>query len=91
MVVYPTSPAEWHKWIGEHLEISNEVGHELYKTKKFPIEKLLDIWNTEFTPSNGYSPDFIPALVRNVYGFLRWIYDDESEPNWRGSDNSTSD
>ena len=34
----------------------------------------------------GYVPDFIPALIRNKFGFLKWVYVDSPEPFWKGKD-----
>ena len=86
MVVYPTIPSEWHHWIVTHLGYEVEDARELHNSRAFPVAELLDAWEREFNPTRGYSPDFIPALTRNVEGFLRWIYTNGPEPNWKGSD-----
>ncbi len=88
MAVYPTSPEEWHSWIDVHLGISRQKGLDLFKDSSFPMERLIAIWEMEFTETKGYSPAFIPALVRNVKGLLNWVYYDGPEPNWRESDSS---
>jgi hypothetical protein len=86
MIVYPTVPDEWHEWLQKHLGYSKQKASELYESKSFPTSELLDAWEREFDSSKGYTPDFIPALTRNVEGFLRWLYANGSEPNWKGSD-----
>jgi hypothetical protein len=83
---YPHNPTEWHSWIEENLSISETHGIELFNIKAFPKDRLEECWNQKFTVENGYSPDFIPALLRNVNGFLRWIYNHGEEPNWRNAD-----
>ena len=83
---YPHSPAEWQLWIEGKLHISKSQGIDLFNSSAFPINQLEECWNQEFAVENGYSPDFIPALLRNVNGFLRWIYDYGPEPNWRNAD-----
>ncbi|MFW9848219.1 MAG: hypothetical protein ACFFF4_03720 [Candidatus Thorarchaeota archaeon] len=88
MAIYPTSPEEWHSWIEEHLGISRKKGLDLIRESSFPVERLIEVWENEFTESKGYSPAFIPALVRNVKGLLNWVFNDGSEPNWTASDSN---
>jgi len=86
MIDYPTDPSEWQTWIATHLGYDFESALKLYEKHLFPQSELLDAWEREFDSSNGYSPDFVPALTRNIEGLLRWVYADGQEPNWKGSD-----
>ncbi len=83
---YPISPSDWQSWIEIHLGISPHDGVKLCESDSFPIGDLIGKWNEEFTVENGYVPDFIPALVRNKFGLLHWVYLGANEPNWRASD-----
>lgn len=83
---YPHNPIEWHLWIEEKLNISKTQGIELFNRSSFPTNRLKECWNQEFTAENGYSPDFIPALLSHVNGLLNWIYSNGQEPNWRSAD-----
>ncbi|MFW9921615.1 MAG: hypothetical protein ACFFED_18585 [Candidatus Thorarchaeota archaeon] len=86
MTSYPTNPIEWQLWIDKHLGISVTEAKLLMDSDSFPTEELEIAWQREFTVANGYVSDFIPALVRNKLGLLRWTYLGEAEPNWRESD-----
>ena len=83
---YPHNPTEWHKWIEDKMGITKTEGIGLFSNNSFPVKQLEERWHEEFKTENGYSPDFVPALLRNITGFLSWIYADRSEPNWRMSD-----
>ncbi len=86
VVDYPQTSDEWQIWIERHLDIGKEEGTGLFQINTFPTEKLTELWTVEFNPSRGYSPDFIPDLIRNIQGFLRWIYCNGPEPRWKGGD-----
>ncbi len=86
MTVYPTNPSEWQAWIERHLGIDAEKAVMLLESNSFPIEDLESLWQKEFTAERGYVPDFIPALLRNKMGMIRWVYCGDDEPDWRGSD-----
>ncbi len=87
VVEYPQTPDEGQIWIERQLDIGMEEGTGLLQINTFPTEKLTELWTVEFDTSNGYSPDFIPALIRNTQGFLRWIYCNGPEPRWKDGDN----
>lgn len=84
--VYPHTPLDWRKWITRNLDIDEIYGVELVENEIFPLQQLEETWKREFTHERGYSPDFIPALIRNMNGFLKWVYSGGSEPNWMRSD-----
>jgi hypothetical protein len=84
--IYQKNPSEWIQWLNEKLEIDEEQGILMLAMGEFPFSSLKDAWHVEFTPRKGYSPEFIPALGRNIIGFLQWVYGDGNEPDWRGSD-----
>ena len=83
---YPTNPLQWQQWIEARMGITEAEGMKLLQEGNFPIDILESYWNQELTPKNGYSPDFIPALTRNRFGFLRWVYRNDPEPNWIDSE-----
>ena len=85
-VIYPQTPLEWRKWIEKRLDIDEPQGYDFTEKSTFPLQRLEDLWNMEFSPDRGYSPDFIPALTRNKIGFLKWVYGGGFEPNWIKSD-----
>jgi hypothetical protein len=85
-VAYPQSPSEWIDWITTLLEITHEEGTRLVKNGAFPFDLLVKAWEDEFNVKNGYHPDFIPALIRNKIGFVKWVYCEGSEPNWSRAD-----
>jgi hypothetical protein len=87
---YPQNPEEWQLWIKEKLGISYEEGMHWTRVLAFPIERLVEAWKDEFSVEKGFVRDFIPALYRNVRGFLTWVYSGGSEPNWKGSDSEKS-
>ncbi|MFW9834436.1 MAG: hypothetical protein ACFFEK_10605 [Candidatus Thorarchaeota archaeon] len=85
-VIYPQTPLEWIEWIHTRLEIDGDEGTRLFETGEFPFNNLVRIWEEEFDAKNGYHPSFIPALVRNKVGFVKWVYCKGPEPNWTKSD-----
>ena len=86
MPEYPTSPEDWQSWIEIHLRISPDEAVRLLKSDSFPLGELVGKWHEVFTVEQGYVSDFIPALVRNKLGLLRWAFLGAPEPKWRGSD-----
>ena len=89
MVDYPQTVQQWRTWVRIKVGVSEEDGFILVKKNVFPKAALLQAWQIEFSTENGYSPDFIPALSRNIVGFLQWVYDEGDEPNWKMSDNES--
>ncbi|MFX0108985.1 MAG: hypothetical protein ACFE7R_11925, partial [Candidatus Hodarchaeota archaeon] len=85
--IYPTNPKTWREWIREYLGIDENEGKEMVLKNTFPLDKLVDSWKKEFPQEKGYSPNFIPALVRNQRGFVDWVYGLTEEPVWTGADN----
>ena len=81
---YPQNPAEWQSVIQNGIGVGRIEGQEAYQTGQFPHEELAS-WTRE-AYSEGFSPDFVPALLRNIKGLVAWVYGDGSEPSWPGSD-----
>lgn len=81
---YPREPSEWQAAIRDGIGVSGEEGQEAYRSGRFPYEKFAQ-WIRE-TYTEGYSPDFVPALLRNIKGLVAWVYGSKSEPYWPGSD-----
>jgi hypothetical protein len=85
---YPKSPKEWREWIRDNLGINEEEAIRMSLKCAFPFDKLVDCWRREFHSQKGYSPDFIPALVRNQRGLIKWVYAKGREPVWTGEDST---
>ena len=83
---YPHNPKEWQKWLDHNLGISCNQCRVLIKEDKFPYNLLTKKWEEKFSSELGYSPSFIPALIRNKNSFVKWVYLDSPEPNWTQSD-----
>ena len=81
---YPQEPAEWQSAIQEGIGLSAIEGREAYRAGEFPYQQL-EQW-IRGTLSQGFSPDFVPALLRNVKGLVAWVYGEGGEPYWPGSD-----
>jgi hypothetical protein len=85
-VAYPQDIVDWQAWIIDTLGIDINQAKSLLDENKFPFDRLIEAWKRKFSPENGYSPNFIPALVRNKMRFVRWVYLRNPEPNWTESD-----
>ena len=81
---YPQNPKEWRKAIEAGLGFCCSEAENLYHSGAFPYARL-EKW-IHATFSNGYSPEFVPALQRNLKGLVSWVYGDQAEPFWPGSD-----
>ena len=82
--IYPQRPTEWQTAIRDGIGVSGGEGQEAYQAGEFPYDRL-EQWIRE-TFSEGFSPDFVPALLRNVKGLVAWVYGNKGEPYWPGSD-----
>ena len=83
---YPQKVDEWREAISKALGLTPEEAKLRLRKGTFPFDDLA-IWiQEEFSPDKGYSPDFIPALIRNCKGLIAWAYGDGSEPYWPGQD-----
>ena len=78
---------DWQAWIIYKLGIDLTQAKSLLDDNEFPFDRLIEQWDETFSPENGYSPDFIPALIRNMLGFVTWVYMRGPEPKWTKSDN----
>ena len=83
---YPQSADEWREAITKALNLTPEEGKYRFQTGTFPFDDLIVWIRREFSSDRGYSPGFIPALIRNRKGLIAWIYGDSSEPYWPGQD-----
>ena len=81
---YPQNPEEWRSTIQDGIGVGVIEGQEAYQAAKFPYNQL-EHWIRE-AYSAGDSPDFVPALLRNIKGLVAWVYGDGDEPCWPGSD-----
>lgn len=83
---YPQTIIDWRNWIHIHLDINLDQGRSLAQEDAFPFDNLIKVWKQQFNPQHGFSSNFIPALVRNKRGLIKWVYLNAPEPNWTKSD-----
>lgn len=83
---YPRNSEEWRISILQGIGLLPEKGRSLYNSGRFPYNDLISWIYLEFSEENGYSPNFVPALVRNIKGLVSWVYGNGSEPYWPGKD-----
>jgi len=81
---HPQEPAAWRAAIEDGMGLTWPEGRDAWQSGAFPYEQFTR-WIRE-TFSDGYSPQFVPALVRNVRGLAAWVYGEGDEPYWPGSD-----
>jgi len=84
---YPQTPEEWQATIQNGIGINQSEGQKALQEGKFAYEQFAQ-WIREIF-SDGFSPDFIPALLRNIRGLVEWVYGDGDEPFWPGSDDDS--
>jgi hypothetical protein len=82
--LYPQNPAEWRLAIQEGIGLDEAQGRKAYQAGAFPNDRL-EQWIRE-TFSEGFVPDFVPALLRNIKGLVAWVYGEGQEPSWPGCD-----
>jgi hypothetical protein len=86
---YPQDAQGWRDLIERELNIKESEGRSAHKAGIFPYETL-EVWiKSKF--SDGYHPSFVPALLRNILGFVNWVYGSGKEPSWPGSDENGLD
>jgi hypothetical protein len=85
---YPQNPDEWQSSIQRGIGLNKAAGQLAYHGEAFPYKEL-ENWIKD-TFSQGYHPDFVPALLRNIKGLVGWVYGDREEPSWSGSDSKVN-
>ena len=83
---YPKNADEWREAVSKALNLTPEKGKARLQAGTFPSDDLVSWIYQEFSSDKGYSPDFIPALIRNRRGLIKWIYGNGAEPYWQGQD-----
>ena len=68
--------------------LSESEGRKRHGLKAFPYNRLEQWIRNTFR--EGFHPDFVPALLRNIKGLVAWVYGGENEPYWQQSDNENS-
>jgi hypothetical protein len=86
---YPQNPEGWRSAIQDGIGLSEFEGQRAYQAGEFPYEDL-ERW-IQGTYREGFHPDFVPALLRNIKGLVAWVYGDGSEPSWPGADGENHD
>lgn len=86
---YPQNPTEWRSAIQAGIGVDGVEAREAYQTAQFPYEELAQWIRAAY--SVGYSPDFVPALLRNIKGLVAWAYGDGDEPSWPGADSDVEE
>jgi hypothetical protein len=84
---YPQNPRAWQSAIQNGIGISKTQAQKALQDDAFPYRQLEHWIKTTF--KEGFSSDFIPALLRNIQGFVIWVYGDGEEPYWPGSDDQS--
>jgi hypothetical protein len=80
----PQIPVEWQIAIRDGIGLSEIEGQKAYQMGVFPYQQLEQWIQEEYR--EGFVPDFVPTLLRNIKGLVTWVYGNGIEPNWRGSD-----
>lgn len=83
---WPQTPQAWQEAIAAGLGLTAVQGQQAYTDGRFPYDPLNDWLAETYSVDAGYSPDFVPALQRNLRGLVAWVYGDGTEPHWPGSD-----
>jgi hypothetical protein len=83
---YPQNPHAWQVAIQNGIGISKTEGQNALLEGTFPYMQLEQWVKTTF--KEGFSPEFIPALLRNIQGLVAWVYGDGEEPYWSGADDN---
>ena len=83
---FPQSAEEWQGAIEAGLGITAVQGEQQWANNTFPSVKLAAWLSETYDAKHGYSPEFVPALLRNLLGLLAWVYGDGEEPYWPASD-----
>ncbi len=86
---FPQSAKEWQEAIEDGLGITAVQGRQQWASNTFPSEKVAAWLAEKYDAKHGYSPQFVPALLRNLHGLLAWAYGNGSEPYWPGSDTNS--
>jgi len=80
----PADPNAWVREIQTHLQISPAQGQRLLETGQLPTDRVLHWFRTQL--AGEFSPEFVPALTRNLNGMLAWLHANGDEPYWPGDD-----
>ena len=86
---WPQNAPEWRALIETEVGLDQEAGRRQYDEGSLDRPALIAWFGARFGPERGYHPNFVPALSRNINGFLGWLYGDQPEPLWSGDDPST--
>jgi hypothetical protein len=84
MTGYPQTANEWATAIEQGLGLTPEEALSVFACGRFPYDRL-EAW-IRSAYGEGFGPNFVPALLRNKHGLVRWAYGNGSEPYWPGSD-----
>ena len=83
---FPQTAAEWQQAIAAGLDMTPIQGQQAWASNTFPFERLAKWLAQTYNAEKGYSPEFVPALQRNLHGLVTWAYGNGAEPYWPGSD-----
>ena len=86
VVKFPQTAPQWQEAIAEGLGITAVQGRQSLANDIFPYEQLASWLEQTYSAQKGYSPEFVPALQRNISGLANWVYGNGAEPYWPGSD-----
>lgn len=83
---YPEDRQAWRDAIDSALALSRADAEAALRRGDFPYARLARWLRSRYRAEAGYSPEFVPALLRNVRGLVAWVYGGGSEPYWPGRD-----
>jgi hypothetical protein len=85
---YPQSPQAWRSAIQRGLGLGEAEARRAHQAGEFPFDRL-ERW-IRMAFGDDYSPEFVPALLRNMKGLAAWAYGQGPEPYWPGSDDPSN-
>lgn len=84
MTGYPQTADEWAAAIEQGLGLTPGEALSAFACGRFPYDRLEGWIRSAY--GEGFGPNFVPALLRNKRGLVRWAYGGGPEPYWPGSD-----
>jgi hypothetical protein len=83
---WPETREQWRAVLAAGIGLSPEDGDAQWAAGDLDLATVDDWLATTYAAENGFHPDFVPALARNLRGLLAWVYGGGSEPCWPGRD-----
>lgn len=87
---FPQDREAWQTAVADGLDLPPAQAEAAYERGEFPYAQLAQWLQTTYSAEAGYSPAFVPALLRNIKGLVAWVYGRGSEPYWPGTDEDST-